>query len=274
MARLVFYEAYDFYKLIEVLEKMSEQGVFLLEDGNIILRIVESSRVLTLSVDFSEFADEIDVDVDNIKSSKPDTNVICAIDLKRFKMLLKVKKSADKKLTLIFHDDQLEIIKQGIAITKKQLKYDANSLVSESEFRQIKESLEKIEYDVIFDVPVSYFLDFFEESQGSDVIAICPKEKKVELVFDCFGNESTYIIEEHLNYEKFSPNVKNHTDIRYLKLLKNLFLIGNDLIKIHMKSDFPFKFVYYVVNVGKIETFIAPRVEETDFFDDDDDDYF
>ena len=63
-------------------------------------------------------------------------------------------------------------------------------------------------------------------------------------------------------------------DIKYLKLLKNLFLIGDDLIKIHIKSDFPFKFVYYVVNVGKVTIFLAPRVTE-DFDDDDDwDDVF
>jgi len=256
IARLVFEECYDFYKLIEVLEKMDGQCTFFIENGDIILRIIESNRVMTISVDFKEYALEEVVEKED--------KMIGTVNLKLFKGLLKVKKGSKKKLTIIFHDEHLEIIKQGIASTTKKLIYDM-SYIEESEFKRIKDFLGKLEHDVIVDLSVKYLLDFLDESQGSSVFTIYPKEKEIQLVFQCYDEESTYSIKEGFNYDKFIDDVRAHMTIEYLKIIKNLFLIGDDLIKLHIKHDLPFKLIHHIVNIGKIEIFIAPRVEENDF---------
>lgn len=270
---VIIYDGYGFFKFIEALSKIQDDVRFSLDHVKKELRIeiLDDARISLMSVIIGNAVNDIEC------TGSGEAVIISLDDLKD---LLRVKKSVGKQCKLIFGDaEKLLIEKSNLndwGLVKKSIAY----LDMEIEEMPM-DNLNAIEPPNMFGINKRLLDDMFYES--GNYSEVCEIETNKDGVY--FREKG--LIGEHEAFYEFDilreldcediGSITNSYSYKYLNVIKNFLKIMDidNIIRFYQKQDHPLKIVIYFESIGTTITYyIAPRVEEADWEDDDDDDEF
>lgn len=256
---------FKFYKFIEMLKTYMDEQVIRIDENGLRLNFMDMSRIMLAKV-----TQKVD------KSWEHNGAIIkIGLNLDDFAGLLRTKKGDLKEVYIRFDENSDEI---GIRKHSPKLHNDVNFTLKTIDIDPEEipmENLEKIEYDNKASFPIKYLKDYFYNAGRLAEIVY------LEIDDDGFHFKETGqcgTLDYHINYEDCNEcegHVSNAYSLNFLKPLQPILDIldnGND-IRFLLKHDHPIRIEINIRDLGiDMLIFIAPRVEEADFYDDDDDD--
>lgn len=257
--------------IIETLASFIEESEFIVSPKEFEITAFDDSMVSLLK--FTMKAENFDAykcskdfkislnldDLDKIlKRSTADDNI--EIEFKESEQKIKIKmKKSDSKRVRTFSLSLLDTDKQEVSI----------------------DNLQKIEYFVNWVMmPPDFSPDLLVEAIKdaeiySDILNVRADESS-GLIFNSSGQigEMEYNIElDDLPEKKIEETETGAYSITFLKKILKLASITEKL-EIFLKTDFPLKMVFNLLNGGKLDYFLAPRVEKDEFEEEEDFDEF
>lgn len=138
------------------------------------------------------------------------------------------------------------------------------------------DNLLKIEYDSKFSIEPSLFIDAIKDAEIYSEIMNMKTEEKQGLFFNSSGQIGE--MEYELALDDLLENDLNDksTGAYSLRFLKSIFKIAPvvETLEIFLKTDHPLKITFNIIEGAMLTYFLAPRVEEAEFDDEEDvDDY-
>jgi hypothetical protein len=259
---------YDFYNVINILSSYVDEGEFQFRDNSMIIRAMDSSRIMLLNLILEDI--EIDKDFGDI-----------AINLKDLKKVLKSKANGKKRLKLKFKKYWEE--RNGIYVYKIKEDYSPPIIIKkflkklDIDFEDIPlKNLLKIEYDVKFALTKKQLDIIFSEfsEKTSEIIEIIANEDNISFKDVGMGSKSAFEIpSDDMRLFEFENKARGIYSKTILFQIKKFFPILNQdsLINISIKTNHPIKIDTLIDNLAfSILLFIAPRCEDSDFDDDTD----
>lgn len=265
---------YGFYKLIESISKMVDEIEININIDKIHINFMDPSRIFLC-----------DVVIEDSLISELVVNQIgkYAVNVDDFAKVLKVNKSDQKSFTLKFDTTKIYVDK----IKENGFKTTKTLMLIDLDMEEIPmDNLLKIEYPNAVKIQKEYLEDLFKElGTYSEIVEIGISKDGINFKESGQVGEGLYTIEnEYLNeldipIDDFRTyhEEKGAYSISYLALLKYLFAImeKKQLVTMKIKTDHPIHISTEFEELGiSFNTFTAPRIEESDFDDDDDFDDF
>lgn len=265
-----FTNSYGLYKFFESLKNLFDETEIVLENNQMTIRNMDMSRICMIDIKFNESQC-----ICNIESYESKTLGINIDDLCK---LLKTRKKDKKKVKFTFENDKLVVNKFN---SKSNTKKTLGNLELDKEDIPI-ENLKKIDYTNIVNMDKTILDDFFYESGlYSEIITVKFDKQGLHFIESGQIGESDMLFEmeqlkyfkcddiERLNYDK----VQGSYSLIFLELVKGFLPIMDqgDNISFEIKTDHPLRITIDLESIScKMEFYLAPRVEEEDFDDDDD----
>lgn len=246
--------------IIETLGAIVDETEIKITPTEFMITAMDPSRICLLKfVMKKEYFDEyeckkeakIGVNLDDLdkilKRSNQDDNLILLFDPEKQQIKIKMRKTEGKR-TRTFSLALLDIDAEEIPF----------------------ETLLKIQYDSKFEIDPSFLLEAIKDAEiYSEIINM--KAFKEGLNFSSIGQIGEMNYELNLD-ELINALIEQTTtgaySIRYLKAILKLAPITEKL-NISLKTDHPIKMEFTLLEGSKIEYFLAPRVEEAEFEDED-----
>jgi len=263
--KLTFESCYDFYKLVDCLSKFLDECEIDISENSMQIRAMDVSRICLLNIKKHLYSDKI---IQNIK---------VGLDFVSLAKILKCVKNDKKELTVDFDTEQItnyKVKRSTESITKKTLK----TLDIVTEDIPI-ENLMAMEYPNYVEIRKTYLSDFFRESDikvniYSEIIEIKIDSEGITFSQDGVKGNSEFLVDKDnlVELEGFDTERGNYS-LAYLNNLKTLLSIleNTDTIKISLKEDHPLKIEIYLDSLDiQLTMFLAPRVKEVEYYDDDD----
>ena len=255
---------YGFYKFIEALSNISEEVPLDFDPINKVLKVpvIDPLRICLIGIKIRGY--EIHGDVSGKR---------VYINLKDLKKLLKTKKEAKKSVKLIFGDAKklwIEKYNGNLGTIKKSLVY----LNMELEDMPI-DNLEAIEFPNTVVINKKLLSDMFYESGNySDIVQIETNDRGIYFREEgVMGEYEAFYESDKLKECDCDGLEKSYYSYTYLNLIKNFLNImdKSDVVNFSQKIDHPLKIVIDLKSIDntKVKYYIAPRVEEPKWDDDD-----
>lgn len=251
--------------IVEALASIIDETLFVVSPNELMIRAMDPSRICLLQLtmgkdDFEVFEckEEQKVglnleDLDKIlKRSSAGDSVELTFEPKNRKFKIQMKEEGKSK-TRTFTLGELEIELEDIPM----------------------ENLLKIEYDADWAMGPSFLVEAIKDAEiYSEILTINADENK-GLVFSSVGQigEMEY---ELATDELDESNIKGSSKGSYsLQFLKSILKIDNitEKLTVSLKDDHPLKLVFTILEGGTLNYFLAPRVEEVEFEDEDMDEF-
>lgn len=259
------FDCYEFYKFIETIEKYVDELEIIFENREFSIKIMDASRIMLCKVSMY-LTDYHDLPLEKMKFG---------INTEDLMKLLKTRKNDKKGIELIFDNSKtfIELIKTSQKFNSK-ITRTLNLLDLELEEIPM-DILNKIEYPAKAIFPTSFLDDlFYECGLYSEVINI----EIDELLGISFSEEGQIGKSEYLIKQKYCNEIKGYEKGNYsytfltpIKPLKDI-LGKNDDIAFNIKTDNPIKLEIYLNSLDiNLLIYLAPRAEEAEFDDDNDD---
>lgn len=261
--------SYYFYNFIDSLTKLVNEGEIILENNEMIIEFMDPSRIslarMVKDIDYFEEIRKFGLNFDDLA-----------------KIVKTRKTKSQKNLRLrFFNSGVYKIIAEKYSPNDSTVVSKSLSLLDIDMERIPMDNLLEIEYPTKFVLTNKQLEDlFYEVGIYSEILNIEVNKRKVEF------SESGQIGKMEYPFERSQLNDFESHDtepqrgaysLSFLKCLKPLLsIIDKDAwITFHLKSDHPLFVSIDIPEVGfKLEYFLAPRVEETEFDDEEDIDDF
>jgi len=260
------FDCYDFYKLIDCLSGFLDECQIELKEtpiGEMQIRAMDVSRICLL-----------DIKKEHITVDK---GIKVILDFDDLAKILKCAKADKKELIIDFDTEQVtnyKIKHLNKSMTKKVLK----TLDIETEVIPI-ENLMSMVYPSYVQIRKTYLSDFFKESEGnfySDIVEIKIDSEGITFSQGSIKGSSEFSVDKDNLYGLRSDHTcveRGKYSLIYLNNLKKLLSIleNTDTIKISLKENHPLRIEVYLDSLDiQLTMFLAPRVEEAEFDDEDD----
>ena len=171
--------------------------------------------------------------------------------------------SASDEIT-IKYDNNMIILKSKIGYKTKTFKLSV--LTGEIPKHPI-ETLDKLELDSIFNIGLSDFVDMVKDGElYTEFFTIKTVDNKI--IIDGVGNIGSFESEYELDNEVTSEEMCNYSISLLTKILSTL---GNPEVTISFAAGKPIMIYNKLSKDSYLRWYLAPRVEQDDFEDDDDD---
>ena len=135
------------------------------------------------------------------------------------------------------------------------------------------ENLLAIEYPTIFAIDPTFLVEAIKDAEIYSEILNVKAEEGQGLVFSSSGQigEMEYeLSQDDLLSSDISDTNSGAYSLTFLKAILKITSITEKL-EMSLKTDHPLKMIFNLLEGGELSYFLAPRVEEADFDDDDDD---
>ncbi len=259
------FDCYEFFKFIEAIEKYTDEIELVFENREFSISFMDASRIMLCKCSKS---------LDNSHGSELLERMVFGINTKDFMTILRTRKSDKKELELTFDNqkDYIELIKTSEKYNSK-IEKTLNLLDLDLELVPM-DNLNKIEYPSKVEFPIKTLDDFFYESSNYSEIVEIEINDAIGLSFKESGGigNSEYLIEkEYCSY--INGNQKGAYSYTFITPIKLLLPILKDSdITLNIKNDHPIKLELYLLSLDiDFLVFLAPRVDEVEYDDNDDD---
>ncbi|MGB5910578.1 MAG: proliferating cell nuclear antigen (pcna) [Promethearchaeia archaeon] len=256
--------------IIETLASFIEESEFKVSPKEFVITAFDDSMVslLKFSMKKEDFDDyncskefKISLNLDDLdkilKRSATDDTIEVEFQESEQKIKIKMKKR-DSKRVRTFSLSLLDTDKQEVSIDNLQkIEYFVNWIMSPPDFTP------DLLVEAIKDAEIY-----------SDILNVKADEKS-GLVFNSTGQigEMEYIIElDDLPEKKLKETEMGAYSITFLKKILKLASITEKL-EIFLKTDYPLKMIFTLLNGGILNYFLAPRVEKDEFEEEDMDEF-
>jgi hypothetical protein len=260
------YYAYQFFK---ALGNFTDETEITLKHNEMQIRFMDASRIM-----LAQLSKTIDYDCENTEK----TLKTYAVNIDDLVNLLKVRKRKNNKnLKLVFYDNNsytMDIVKYNYESGKRLTK---SLKLIDIDLEEIPmDNLLQIEYPSSFTLTHSQFEDvIYEVGDYADIVKIVNNRDRV--IFSQSGQigEMEYpFTRSQLVDHNCNEKQKGAYSLSFLKGLKPFFKFETNL-EFQLKTDHPLRITMFFEEVGfSLDYFLAPRVEEVSYEDDDIDDEF
>lgn len=261
------YNGYELWKFINALKQYIDEAEFKLDKDGLRINFMDPSRIMIAEVEqpYNTFLEH------NGSEIKVGLNVD---DLER---ILRTKKSAKKTSRLEFTKDADHIIvekhspilRNVATLTLAVLDIDVEDIPMDN--------LKLIEYDSKGVFELKYLKDYmYQSGRYSELVYTIIDNKGFHFKEEGAIGTLDYLIDGDLCVE-CKGTVSNAYSLAYFNPLKPLLEILPDdaIISFSLKKDHPIRIELSISSLEiKMMIFLAPRVEEKDWDDDDEDDEF
>ncbi len=137
------------------------------------------------------------------------------------------------------------------------------------------ENLLGIEYPTMFVINPDFLVEAIKDAEIYSEILNMKAEENQGLIFSSVGQigEMEYDLQaDDLIESNLSDSNSGSYSLTFLKAILKLSSITEKL-EISLKTDHPLKMIFNLIEGGELSYFLAPRVEEADFDDDDMDEF-
>ncbi len=137
------------------------------------------------------------------------------------------------------------------------------------------ENLLKIEYDADWSMDPAFFVEAIKDAEIYSEILNMKAEEDKGLIFSSDGQIGEMEYELALD-EIFEADIKGASRGAYsLQFLKSILKIDNitEKLTVSLKDDHPLKLIFNILEGGTLSYFLAPRVEEVEFEEEDLEEY-
>jgi len=260
----LYFDCYEFFKFIDAIEKYVDEIELVFENSEFSISFMDASRIMLC---------KCTKQLDKLTTIE---RMVFGINTKDFMTILRTRKSDKKELELIFDNtkDYIELIKTS---EKFNSKIEKTLTILELELENVPmDNLLGIEYPAKVKFPIKILDDFFYESANYSEIVEIEINENTGISFSETGSigKSKYLIKEYdcNEIEGFGKGSYSYT---YLTPIKPLLPILKDSdITLNIKNDHPIKLELYLESLDfDFFVFLAPRVEEVEYDDYDDDEF-
>lgn len=237
-----------FCKAISFLDKYVDEIELKFEDHNIIIDYMDPSRIMLAQLTLKDIVE---------------TEANCTAKFK-IDLLKKILKNF-KKIDFI----DFTLTKEDLIFRKAPERFSLKREIDWAEFEIIPfENLRKIPFEYGFEISKSQLKHIIKRALTySEVLKIYSDLENVG--FQGVGGLGEYVYEEtEITNQKVAGNYSN----LFLRHLNSQIFDGKEQFKLSLKTDHPIQ-ILYDSNTIKFEMYLAPRVEEADFDDDEEDDW-
>jgi proliferating cell nuclear antigen len=251
--------------IVEALSSIIDETEFIITTKELSIRAMDPSRICLLQLsmikeDFDEYECNEDIkiglnleDLDKIlKRSSATDSVELTYEPKAQKIKIKMKQR-DTTKTRTFSLALLDIEMEDIPM----------------------ENLLKIEYDADWSMDPAFFVEAIKDAEiYSEILNIIADEEK-GLIFSSIGQIGEMEYELALD-EILEAEIKGTNKGAYsLQFLKSILKIENitEKLTVSLKDDHPLKLIFNILEGGTLSYFLAPRVEEVEFEEEDLEEY-
>ena len=255
------FDCYEFFKFIDTIKQYVDEMELVFEKHDFTINFMDASRIMICKCSHL---------VDTFTTIE---RMVFGINTDDLMKLLRVRKQDQKQVELIFDNT-----KTFIQIIKTSKKFDSEitktleTIELDLETVPPMENLNKIEYPSEVNFSTKFLDDFFYESGiYSDIVSI-EINKDIGISFKeegQIGNSEYLIKSDYCNEIKgFGKGSYAYSFLNPIKPL--LPILTNSDITFHIKNDNPIK-LEIAINALDIDmlVYLAPRVEEADYDDDD-----
>lgn len=256
--KLSLNDAKIFKSIVDTLSNIVDETRIVLTPDKLVIKAMDPSRICLLKLEMSnDDWDLYDCDIEqdfcvNMEDLKKITDRAAQKD--------KIELSSDFK-------NQKIIISMNGENTNRRRSFRLGMLESEIEDVPV-ENLLKIDYDSSFSIDLKILEEALKDAEiYSEVISI--KSTEELLHFSSVGQigEMDYELDaEELEDYKSQNETEGSYSTNFLKKILKMRPITEKFM-IHFKTDHPIRLEFSIIEGGKIDYFLAPRVEEVDFED-------
>jgi len=257
---------------IETLAAIIDETEIKITSKNLSIEAMDPSRVCLLKFEmakehFDEYEFEQQQTLDQSEEKKATYKI--GLNLDDFEKIMK-RSNSDEAITLKYNDDDNKI--------KIVMQREGSSRARTFTLALLDLDIEKIPMEALlnYEYPAKWVMDpdFIQEAIKdaeiySDIINIKAKENE-GLTFTSSGQigEMEYIFGiEELIEEEITKEALGAYSIAFLKAIMKITSITQKL-KISLETDHPLKMNFTILEGGKLAYFLAPRVEEAEFEED------
>lgn len=252
------FDCYNFFKFIETIEKYVDEVELTFENSEFSISFMDASKIM-----LCKCTKQLD-NLTTIEKMKFGVNVT---DLMK---LLRTRKIDKKTIELTFDNTKtyIELVKTS---EKYHSKIERTLQLIDLDLETIPmDKLEMVEYPAKVIFPITFLNDFFYEASIYSEIVEIEINENIGISFSESGQigDSKYIIDE-----QFCTEIKGFEKGKYaysfLTPIKPLLpILTNSNITLHINRDHPIKLELHIIPLDiKMLVYLAPRVEEADFSD-------
>ncbi|MBA7504112.1 hypothetical protein ES706_02737 [subsurface metagenome] len=251
--------------IIEALASIIDETEFIITTKELSIRAMDPSRICLLQLSMTK------QDFDEYECDK-DTKI--GLNLEDLDKILK-RSSAGDSVELIFEPDTQKLkIKMKQRDSTKVRTFSLALLDIEMEDIPM-ENLLKLEYNADWSMDPGFFVEAIKDAEIYSEILTIKAEEDRGLLFSSVGQIGEMEYELALD-DLLEKNIKAISKGSYsLQFLKSILKIENitEKLTISLKDDHPLKLIFNILEGGTISYFLAPRVEEVEFEEEDLEEY-
>lgn len=252
--------------IVETLSSIIDETEFKVSPKEFVITAMDPSRIclLKLSIKKESF--------DDYKCSK-ETKI--GLNLDDLDKILK-RSSADDNIEIDFKetDQKIKITMDRVGKTRKRT--FSLALIDLEREEIPMENLLKIDYPSKWVIDTEFLVEAIKDAEIYSEILNMKAVANEGLVFSSTGQigEMEYNLSvEDLLESEISETCTGAYSLTFLKAILKIASITEKL-EISLKTDHPLKMIFNLLEGGELNYFLAPRVEEAEFDDDDDMDEF
>lgn len=195
------------------------------------------------------------------------------VNLDDFDKILK-RASSNDSITLEYQEEEQKIrIKMKREASTRTRSFSLALI--DIEYEEVPmDNLMKIEFDAIWDMNIDHFNEALKDAEIYSEILNVKATENEGLLFSSSGQIGEMQYDFSLD-DLLEPDISEENTGAYsLTFLKSILKIAaiTENFKISLKTDHPLKIEFGLLEGGRLNYFLAPRVENAEFEGDDDDD--
>ncbi len=251
--------------IVETLASIIDETEFRVTPKEFVITAMDPSRICLLKLSLK--SDDFDS-----YECKQDTKI--GLNLDDLDKILK-RSSANDSIEIEFkeNDNKIKIIMKREGSSRSRT-FSLALLDIEMEEIQM-EKLLQIEYNSTWVIDPEFFVEAIKDAEIYSEILNIRAEQKKGLTFSSSGQigEMVYdLSEEDLIESNITDSSTGAYSLTFLKAILKISSITEKL-EISLLTDHPLKMIFNLLEGGELSYFLAPRVEEADFNDEDMDEF-
>ena len=252
-----------FKGIVNTLSGIIDEIVFKITSKAFIMEAMDPSRICLLKVMLErELFDEYDCDGEyKIGINLADLNKILA------------RSGTGDGFIITFNSDDQKIKIQIINEKRKKRKRTFSLALLDIDTEEIQfDTLEMIEYPSQWVMDIGYLIEAIKDGEIYSEILTIKTNEDVGISFASVGQIGEMYGEisiDDLDASEIDGSANGSYSITFLKNILKLSTITKEL-ELSIKDDHPIKLLFTLINTSKLLYFLAPRVEDAGFEDEDD----